>query len=522
MTDNTVPASDARPATRVFRSRRWLAVPVVACLSLAAWLIGVGLPAQAEQTAMEPPPCTTPQPPPGPTILPGTPPTGTPTPTPVPQPGPEPPAPGPTTIGVIEQAYYCLFAHYYGGSTMDNRSLLTAAFGGLVQAINRGGRDVAEATMPPLTGDRHADWAAFAVAYERVMAKLPADEALRQSLAEATMNAMVASLRDNHARWMRPQPPPPGYQPGDMYGLGLEANANPIQVTTSPETVLGPLYVYTVLGGAAKAAGVRPGDVIESVNGSAPFPAGIASTGSILSLYPRYPAAAPVRLQLMRPATGRKWTVTLRPGLFQPDEAVRQLVTSKLLRGDIAYVKLAGFAPDAAERVLQAIAELGAGRTLKGVILDLRNNHGGSPNAVNRLLGAFAHGKVTAYHCDADGACDVDRTDDTVALLNLPLAVLTDNGCASACDHFTSAVKAHQIAPLIGTRTAGAISGLAGPNLLSDNSALVLPPKRHRGPNKEIVDRIGVAPDYYVPLTAKDISTGRDPAVSKALSLLGH
>jgi hypothetical protein len=37
----------------------------------------------------------------------------------------------------------------------------------------------------------------------------------------------------------------------------------------------------------------------------------------------------------------------------------------------------------------------------------------------------------------------------------------------------------------------------------------------------ELINGIGVAPDYYVPLTAHDLSTGHDPGIAKALTLLG-
>ena len=38
----------------------------------------------------------------------------------------------------------------------------------------------------------------------------------------------------------------------------------------------------------------------------------------------------------------------------------------------------------------------------------------------------------------------------------------------------------------------------------------------------EIIDGIGVAPDYYIPETAKDVATGHDPDIAKALALLGR
>ncbi|MET9243390.1 S41 family peptidase [Nonomuraea sp. NPDC003709] len=421
-----------------------------------------------------------------------------------------------TTIDVIEQAYFCILGNYYSGATLDARSLLTTAFAALTQELNRNGRDLPEATMPALTGDRKADWTAFETAYRKTTDQVPD---LRDKLAVATLEALVAALGDNHAAWAHDIKRPPDYHDGDGYGLGLEANVNGPQVQGNPGVALPPLFVTTVQGGAAQAAGLRPGDLIESINGSAPFIDG-KPTPAIAALYPRYPEARPVRLRLLRQSTGRRWNATLKPGLYQRDLATLQVVQSKLLDDDIAYVRMRGFAPDSADRVLKAITRLRTGRTLTGVVLDLRGNGGGSPQEAIRLESAFAHGKATAHLCTVDGKCETLRTDDTVPLVNLPLMVLIDRSCASACEHFSSAVKDLRVGQLIGTRTAGVISGPAQPYLLANNTTLSFPTRHHLGPDHEVIDRIGVPPDHHVPLTPKDAATGRDPALAKALALL--
>ncbi|WP_248960158.1 S41 family peptidase [Sphaerisporangium perillae] len=421
-----------------------------------------------------------------------------------------------TTIDIIEQAYFCILGNYYSGATLDARSLLTAGFVALTQELNHDGRDVPGATMPALTGDRKADWAAFETTYRKITDQAPD---LRDKLTAVTLQAIVAALGDNHADWKHQDKRPPDYYDGDGYGLGLEANVNGPQVDTNPGAAVAPLFVATVLGGAAQAAGLRPGDIIEAINGSAPFIDGEA-TPAIAALYPKYPEARPVRLRLLRQSTGRRWSVTLKPGLFQRDLAGLQVVRSKLLDDDIAYVRMTGFAPDSANRVLRAITRLRTGRTLSGVVLDLRGNGGGSPVEAARLLSAFVHGKNTAYQCTVDGTCQATPTDDTVELLHLPLVVLTDRDCASACEHFSAAVKDLRIGRLAGTRTAGVISGPAQGYLLANNTLLSFPARHHLGPNREVIDRIGVPPDHYVPLTPKDAAAGRDPALAKALTLL--
>ncbi|GAA3251815.1 S41 family peptidase [Nonomuraea helvata] len=418
-----------------------------------------------------------------------------------------------TTITTIEQAYQCVFDHYYDRKVLDSRKLLVAAFAAFAQELNRNGRDVADAVMPALTGDREGDWDAFSAVYQRVSSLLPDDAALRQSLATATLSGLIRALGDNHARWQRAELPP-GYQPGQEYGLGITTFPSSGLMTGAPQQALPPLYVRGVLGGAAAEHGLRPGDVIEAVNGDTPFAGGVLSPGVVSMLYPQYPQTSAVRLKLRRPATGRTWTVTLKPTLY---ESASKTVAAKLLDHGIAYVKLTGFAPKAADAVLQAIAGL---RKAKAVVLDVRGNRGGSPEEANRLLGAFAHDKITAYLCDAGDTCTASRTDDAVPLLNLPLAVLTDRDCASACDHFTSAVKAHDLGTLVGTRTAGIVSGPARAYALDDNSVLLLPALYHLGPNHEVINRSGTPPHHYVRTTAKDVSTGRDPVLARALAVL--
>ncbi len=315
----------------------------------------------------------------------------------------------PTTVTTIGQAYYCVFAHYYAGPVLDDRVLLAAAFAGFTQELDRLGMDQPDATMPALTGNRDSDWTAFAAVYQKVTSQLRASPAQRQELAAATMTAMIASLHDNHARWSYPAPPP-GDVPGD-FGLGSSTSPGyPLAVTASQEA-LPPLFVTAVAPGSPAAShGVRPGDVIISVNGAPPFADGAVSEGAMNLLLAPSPPAGRVSVRLHRPATGRTWTVPLTPALYP---APPLAASAKLLKGDIAYVQLPGFFPGAAGQVLQAITNLATRAKLRGLILDLRGNTGGSPAEVSMLLGAFTHGTAYIHLCDVHGSCTATYTDNT-------------------------------------------------------------------------------------------------------------
>ncbi|NUP53130.1 MAG: peptidase [Catenulispora sp.] len=444
---------------------------------------------------------------------------------------PPPPAPTPTTDAVLEQAYYCLFEHYYSGKTLDDRVLLTGAFTGFVEALAKAGLDRSDAELPALTGRRDDDWTAFDARFSPVLNAATTDPAKRQQLLEAAIRGMLAALHDDHVRWdwtgepgpPPPPPPPPGTpdQPYEIgYGLGIIASVSHGTVVHEPQNAVGPLYVKAIEGGPAAALGLRPGDVIESVDGAPPFVDGVLSVGAMQLLNPMWQEnPVPIHLVLKRPATGVTWDVTATPQVYQLTPG-NGGATAKLVAGDLVQVTLPAFYPGAADDVLKQIADMRKTHTVRGVILDFRDNGGGDPAEVTKLLGAFVHGAAYSYDCDARGKCTPILTDGTTPLLGLPLAVLTSRDCASGCDAFSGAVKDLHLGTLLGDRTAGVVSGPGQMYALTDGSILGMPSQHMLGADREVIDGIGVAPDRFVPLTADDVSAGRDPVVDAAVAVL--
>jgi len=104
--------------------------------------------------------------------------------------------------------------------------------------------------------------------------------------------------------------------PGD---LGIMTSPAPPLADIAPQEALPPLFITAVLPGSpAASSGLRPGDIIVSVDGAPPFRGGIISEGVMNLLSGPYPQPGRVSVQLNRPATGRTWTVTLTPALYQP------------------------------------------------------------------------------------------------------------------------------------------------------------------------------------------------------------
>jgi carboxyl-terminal processing protease len=459
---------------------RWLPA-VAAVLAVAATLVGAGV---SPAAGYERPPACAP-----------------------PDPDQEPPAPEPTSVTTVGQAYYCILDNYFSGPVLDSRALLVPAFAALTQELQRRGLDQSDATLPALTGRKDADWAAFSKVYQRIAKALPDDES-RTAVGSAAIKAMVTALGDNHARWL-------SRFVENLYGLTLSMIVGPGDIDPLATE---PAYVNGITaGGPAEAAGLKLGDEILAINGVPLFVNGVLNRGALTWLLENQEEGAALTVSARRPATGGTFTTTMTGAR---STGARPGVESKLVDGNIAYVSLPGFASEFADQVLAAVAALRKETTLRGVILDLRGNGGGDPVAVSKLLGALTHGKITSYWCDVKDKCTPNRTDDSVELLKLPFIALTDRRCASACDSFSSAVKDLKLGKLVGTRTAGVVSGPGEMYQLNNGTGLSLPKYHEIAANKEVINTVGVAPDYYAPMTAADLSSGRDPGLDKAVSLL--
>ena len=212
-------------------------------------------------------------------------------------------------MNTLRQAYFCVLDNYYSGPAMDPKKLLKSAFAAYTQDLMRRGADRADLWLPALTGNRDTDWAAF----EKVLgAGDPA--ALR-----AAITGMVAGLQDNHARWIKPTPPPEGGPTGTGI-VGVSGLRGP-QFDPAGRP---PLFITRVLPDSPAAkADIRPGDIVVKVNGVPVFIGNTANQGILDAL-----ASGTVRLTLKRPTTGRTRTVELKEG---PITEQRPVVTSKTL-----------------------------------------------------------------------------------------------------------------------------------------------------------------------------------------------
>ncbi|RUL73149.1 carboxy terminal-processing peptidase [Dyella choica] len=92
---------------------------------------------------------------------------------------------------------------------------------------------------------------------------------------------------------------------------------------------------------------------------------------------------------------------------------------------------------------------------VQGVVIDLRNNGGGSLYEANELTGLFIDKGPVVQVRDARGQVQVQGDDDPGMAWSGPLAVLVNRGTASASEIFSAAIQDYSRGLVIGTQTFG-------------------------------------------------------------------
>jgi hypothetical protein len=153
-----------------------------------------------------------------------------------------------------------------------------------------------------------------------------------------------------------------------------------------------------------------------------------------------------------------------------PDEAAQEREAAqrnfgirelRVLPGNLRYMAYDGFewTGESSARALET-----AMRFLSGgdaVIIDLRRNGGGSPEAVQYLVSHFmpANRPLMTFYMNGSTAADTTATLADVPagrMIGKPLYVLTSGGTASAAEEFSGHVAGYRLGELVGENTAGA------------------------------------------------------------------
>ena len=267
---------------------------------------------------------------------------------------------------------------------------------------------------------------------------------------------------------------------GEFYGVGIEISTENNQL----------IVVSPIEDTPADKAGLKAGDIILAVDGQ---PTQDMTTQEAVSKI-RGPKGTEVELLIMHKEAKAPTTVKI-----VRDAIPLISVKSRFLDDDgYLWVRLTRFNDRTTLELLEALRDQSKKAEVKGIVLDLRNNPGGlfkqsvSVSDVFLKKGAIVSmrgrgGQVLEYHEAKNASSDI----------TCPLAVLVNQGTASASEIVAGALQDHNRAVIIGERTFGKGS-VQKIDPLGDGTAIKMTIARYYTPKGRSIQAEGIVPDLEI------------------------
>jgi len=304
-----------------------------------------------------------------------------------------------------------------------------------------------------------------------------------KTMTYGAISGMVESLGDTgHSVFLTPDmvQDENSLERGEFAGIGAE-----LQVKNNQLVIVAPMD-----GSPAQKAGLRPGDVIEKVDGRSveglPLPQVVDKI--------KGPAGTRVSLTIISPATGQERTIEI----IRANIEIRSVTWLKLPGTDLAHVRIAFFSNGTSKSMEKALADVER-IGVKGLILDLRNDPGGLLNMAVGVESQFLKKGDALLEKDAHDKVRPVPLEGGAKKCDLPLVVLINEGTASAAEIVAGALQDATRATLLGETTFG--TGTVLKTIpLSDGSAVQLAFLEWLTPKGRTIWHKGITPDIMVSL----------------------
>ena len=173
------------------------------------------------------------------------------------------------------------------------------------------------------------------------------------------------------------------------------------------------------------------------------------------------------------------------------EEIVSQSVESEVMEDDIGYIKITSFNENTYDEFKTALDKLKT-LNIKGLTLDLRDNPGGLLDVCKDIADELIGEGTIVYTKDNKGNTEYLKSDKKE--LGLPIAVLVNNGSASASEILTAAIVDNEEGIAIGTKTFG--KGLVqSVRELKDGTGYKLTTAQYFTPSGEYINEKGIEPE---------------------------
>lgn len=294
---------------------------------------------------------------------------------------------------------------------------------------------------------------------------------------------------------------------GVFFGVGVE-------VTPGSDGMI--TVVAPIKGGPSEKAGIMPGDKIIKVDGVEYTADEMTEAVSKI----RGEKGTKVTLTIYRPDATENSTFDI--DVVRDEVHTHTVITDNL--EDFAYIGITNFDEGTSKDFREAVSEFEK-QNVKGYILDLRGNPGGIVDGAVDVVNTFiGEGNIVSANMkDGTSLFNYDAKKELL-MTDKPLTVLVNGSSASASEIVSGALKDHNRATLIGTKTFG--KGIVQQTFpFGDGDGVKITTAEYFTPSGENIHRKGIMPDVEVELPKETEGIGmeyydQDLQLQKAVEIL--
>lgn len=241
-------------------------------------------------------------------------------------------------------------------------------------------------------------------------------------------------------------------------------------------------------GGPADRAGIRANDLISHVNGQ-----------DISELNDKEAS------KLIRGSKGEPITLTIHRGdstfdiTLKPEVVTTPNLTKGVIGNNIGYIFIYSFNLQTGNLVKEAIEEL-LKQNIKGLIIDLRNNGGGTVDTALQIADFFIDdGPLLTIEFKEGSKNQPIRyiaNEGSIVPQDLPIVILANGGTASSSEILTAALKENGRATVIGSKTFG--KGIMQNVIAFLDGYIQFTYAHYLTPLNNDIHKVGIEPDILV------------------------
>lgn len=362
---------------------------------------------------------------------------------------------------------------------MDRQFWKGAAAGGVVVAAVMLGRFVSIYGGDTVLANR--GYAEKLRVLERVIDANYLEEKDEDSLAEGMYAGLLYGLDDPYSCYYTEEE----YEEqnteteGSYVGIGVAMQKNPeggVKIAECYE------------GGSAYAAGIQENDIISAIDGQDITDWEMEAVAD----YIKNQAEESVSLTVHREEVEEPLEIDVKI-----TDVELPSVFGEMLDETTGYIEITEFKGVTFEQYKEAFESLKK-QGMEKLVIDLRNNPGGLLSSVCDVLSWILPEGLIVYTEDKYGN-KMEETCDGKHPLDMPLAVLVNEGSASASEIFAGAVQDYGVGTIVGQTTFGkGIVQAVYP--LNDGSAVKLTVSKYYTPKGKNIHEVGIEPDISVKL----------------------